>query len=230
VTVKSVNLIPAPRRDAKRRRRHRNACLAVCGAYASLLAGAVGVAHVALTGTGRTLDQQLASAESEVQRIEQAAAHSRRELASARATIEANRTVAEQPDWSVLLALLAKTTSDDVILRGVTIGPPVMSAAQASATPRGAKAAAPDAVLEIMGVGRTQLAVSRHVLRMEQTGLFSKVTLVDTGRETFLRETAIGFRLQCTFGEPGQTQATQLRSTGAVTSVAEPAAVGGITR
>ena len=28
-------------------------------------------------------------------------------------------------------------------LRGVTIGPPVMSAAQASATPRGAKAAAP---------------------------------------------------------------------------------------
>jgi hypothetical protein len=132
VTVKSVNLIPAPRRDAKRRRRHRNACLAVCGAYASLLAGAVGVAHVALTGTGRTLDQQLASAESEVQRIEQAAAHSRRELASARATIEANRTVAEQPDWSVLLALLAKTTSDDVILRGVTIGPP-------PAQPRGAR-------------------------------------------------------------------------------------------
>ena len=224
--MKSVNLIPAPRRDAKRRRRQRNACLAVCGAYAALLAGAVGMAHVAFSGTGRALDEQLGAAEADVRRIEQGAEHARRELASARATIEANRTVAEQPDWSVLLALLAKTTSDDVILRGVTIAPPIMSASQASAAARAANAGPPDAVLEVMGVGRTQLAVSRHVLRMEQTGLFSKVMLVDTGRESFLKETAIGVRLQGTFGEPRQTQTALPKPAGAVTSVAEPAAGG----
>ena len=221
--MKSVNLIPAPRRDAKRRRKHRNACMAVCGAYALVLAGAVGLAHVALSGTGRALDEQLADADAEVRRIDGNADAARRELASARATVEANRTVAEQPDWSVLLALLAKNTSDDVILRGVTIGPPVQSASQiAAAAGPGSKKTQPDAVLELMGVGRTQLAVSRHVLRMEQTGLFSKVMLVDTGRETFQNETAIGFRLQCTFGEPRQS----------VTSADEGAApaTGGNTR
>ena len=225
--MKSVNLIPGPRRDAKRRRRQRNTCAAVCGAYAALLAGAVGVAHLTLSGTGRALDEQLADADADVRKLDASAGQARRELASARATVEANRTVAEQPDWSVLLALLAKTTSDDVILRGVTIGPPVMSASQAAATGPALKKGQPDAVLEVMGVGRTQLAVSRHVLRMEDTGLFSKVMLVDTGRESFMNETAIGFRLQCTFGEARQVQQTQPRP--AVTSTAD-GAPGGIGR
>lgn len=217
--MKSVNLIPTARRDAKRRRRHRNTCAAACGAYGALLAAAVGVAHLALGSNGVSLDQRLASTESEIQRAQQEADKARRELTSARATIEANRTVSEQPDWSVLLAMLAKTTSDDVVLRGVTIGPP--SGPQTDLA-KNAKAST-EPVLEVMGFGQTQLAVSRHVLRMEQTGMFSKVMLMDTGRETYMGGPAIAFRLQCTFGEPRRPAAVAKPE---VTSVD----AGGITR
>jgi translation initiation factor IF-2 len=37
--------------------------------------------------------------------------------------VEANRTVAEQPDWSVLLALLGNVRGEDIVLRSVSVGP-----------------------------------------------------------------------------------------------------------
>jgi hypothetical protein len=121
--------------------------------------------------------------------------------------VEANRTVAEQPDWSVLLALLGSVKGDDVVLRSVAVGP---APVPAPPPPERGKPApppvVPDTILDVMGVGQTQLAVSQHVLRLEQTGLFSKVALLDTGREAFVNGNAIAFRLQCVFGEPKQPQ------------------------
>ena len=67
--MKSVNLIPAARRDAKRRRKHRKACALACGAYAAALAGAVGVAHLALNEAGPTLDDRLAAVDADVRRF-----------------------------------------------------------------------------------------------------------------------------------------------------------------
>jgi hypothetical protein len=215
--MKSVNLIPAPRRDAKRRRRHRNVCAAACGAYGVLLTCALGVAHLMWSGAGAKLDEELASADAAIERTQRQADECRQELTAARATVEANRTVAEQPDWSVLLSLLGTTTGDDVVLRSVVIAPAAatpsaLTSGQAAATVAAklAKpAAAPEVVLEVHGVGRTQLAVQQHVLRVEQTGLFAKVALLDTGREPYLMQDAIAFRLQCTFGEPKQQQVSQ---------------------
>jgi hypothetical protein len=70
--------------------------------------------------------------------------------------------------------------------------------------------------------------VQRHVLRVEETGLFSRVALVDTGRETFLDGDAIGFKLQCNFGEPRRLvqQHTDVPAVPAV-SATDP---GGITQ
>jgi hypothetical protein len=205
--MKTTNLIPARRRDAKRRRRHRNAWVTACGAYAALLACAVGMAHVVWgnAGAAEELGGRLTAADNDIRRFERQTAEARVELAAARATIEANRTVAGQPDWSVLLALLAKTIGDDVVLRTVAIAPPPNSAATSAAAANGTRPAAnagPDVVLDLGGIGRSQLAVSQHVLRLERTGLFSKVTLLDTSREPYLNGNAIAFRLQCTFGDP----------------------------
>jgi hypothetical protein len=219
--MKSVNLIPAPRRDAKRRRKHRKICAAACGAYALLLAGALGAAHIAWSGVGASLDEQLGKLDTSIERAERQASDARTELATARATIEANRTVAEQPDWSVLLALLATTTGDDVVLRGVSITQPATTAASGAAAAKSpAPNSTPEVLLELNGIGRSQLAVQQHVLRLEQTGLFSKVALMDTGREPYLEADAIAFRLQCAFGEPKQPKPTALSATDA----------GGITR
>jgi hypothetical protein len=209
--MKTVNLIPAARRDAKWRRRHRKACAAACCAYAVLLACALGVTYVVLSGGGgESIGDRLASTEAEIGRLEQQATAARAELAASKATIEANRTVAEQPDWSILLALLAKTTGEDVVLRSVLVAPPPNAPVPAAATPGkpGTPPPLPEVVLELAGIGQSQLAVSQHVLRLEQTGLFSKVTLLDTGREAYLNSNVIAFRLQCQFGEPRQPVAS----------------------
>jgi hypothetical protein len=202
--MKSVNLIPAPRRDAKRRRRQRRACTAVCGAYAIVLAGAVGFTQLGWRTGGHSLGERLSATDAAIQRLEHQTAEARSELSAARATVEANRIVAEQPDWSILLALLAKTTGKDVVLKTITIAPPTTLATPASNAANGGAVASkstPEFALEVSGVGRTPLAVSQHVLRLEQTGLFSKVALLDTGREAFLNENSVAFRLQCTFGD-----------------------------
>jgi hypothetical protein len=52
-------------------------------------------------------------------------------------------------------------------------------------------------VLNIAGLARSQLAVSQFILRLEQTGLFDRVSLIDTARETFLGGPATGFKLEC---------------------------------
>jgi Tfp pilus assembly protein PilN len=207
--MESVNLIPAFRRDARRRRRHLRVSALACGAYAVLLACGLVAAHVLWdagavpAGGAAPLEQQLAAADDDVRRLTRDAEQTREELARTRASLEASRTIGGQPDWSVLLALLAETTGDDVVLRSVSVAPP-LAAVAAPATPAVTGTAKPPAevVLELAGVGQTQLAVSRHVLRLEQTGLFAKVTLIDTSREPFLNSPAIAFRLQCAFGDP----------------------------
>lgn len=200
--MKSVNLIPALRRDAKRRRAHVAVAAAACGAYAAVLACGLGAAHLvwaADRGAAEGVARRLDTTHDDIRRLTGRAAELRAELTRARATLEANRTIAEQPDWSVLMALLAGTTGDDVVLRSVSVAPP--PATSNTATPAGKES--DEVVLELAGVGQTQLAVSRHVLRLEQTGLFAKVTLLETGREAFLNAPAIGFRLRCSFGDAG---------------------------
>ena len=232
--MKSVNLIPAARRDAKRRRQRRATCALACGAYAALLACGLGAAHLMWnTGDGLPPAQRLAATEEDIRRFERQASDAQAELAKTRATLEANRVVAEQPDWSVLLALLSRTIGEDVVLQAVSVAPPVLgtaAAAAAPATPAAGGAAKPlaDVVLELTGVGRSQLSVSRHVLRLEQTGLFSKVTLLDTSRQPYLNGPAIVFRLQCTFGAPPQPGASPAESSASASGFAADA--GGTSR
>jgi Tfp pilus assembly protein PilN len=212
--MKTVNLIPAARRDAKRSRRRRTVCAAACCAYAMLLACGLAGTYVMLSGSGggESTQASLAATDAEIDRLEKQAGAARGDLSAANATIEANRTVAEQPDWSVLLALLANTTGEDVVLRSVLVAPPPNSPAPPPPPTTPGKSALappqPEVVLELSGIGQSQLAVSQHVLRLEQTGLFAKVTLLDTAREAFGTHTVIAFRLQCQFGEPRQPVAS----------------------
>ncbi len=197
--MKTTNLIPTPRREAKRRRGQRNACAAACGAYALLLAASLGVAHLVGPGGSESVEARLAAVEQDTTRLERETAAARAELSAARSTLEANRTVAEQPDWSILMGLLARLTGEDVVLRSISVAP---SVASQNVAPGKAPAVPAETVLEVAGVGRSPLSVSRHVLKLEGTGLFAKVVLLEHNREPYLNNNAIVFRVQCTFGDP----------------------------
>ncbi len=237
-----ANLIPIPRRMARQRRSRIRRWLTGCSAYSFLLLAGFG-AFQAVTGRDDlvleqdvvTLTQEIAATDMEVKAVTP-------RLNDARLTLAASEAVGSQPNWSVLLALLAKETREehddihaaleqalDAIGRSPLwphrLSPVVMpvvrestkqivlsscelvpvSAPTAAGTDLKANAAPsqPRYTLSLTGVGRSQGAISRHVLRLERTGLFDRVTLIESKLAPFAGGEAVSFRIACTLGGGG---------------------------
>jgi hypothetical protein len=214
-TMKPVNLIPVRRLIARQRQRHVRRCIVICSSWAFVIAGVCalgqGVVPGPVNGENGTapLPLRLERAGKELEVAQQNAAAAREELANAQGTLRATRAIADQPDWSTLLALIGRATGDDVMLKTLELQPQGSKGSAATAAPvaptTNAKAAAASStapkggafVLSASGLAQSQLAVTQFVLRLEKVGLFSKVTLLDTSREPFRDGEATSFRLEC---------------------------------
>ncbi len=192
-----INLIPTERREARRRRVHLHAWLGGCVLYAVVWLAVFLVARVIVVSDDRALQEQLEGVQVRVEQAKASVAGGRADLAEARAGLEANLAVGRQPDWSVLLALLATTLGDEVVLRTCRLEPvsgPLVGRAGAAV----AGGEEPLVIkLELMGIALTQQAVTQVVLRLERTGLFRSVKLIDTRREPFMAGHAVAFRAEC---------------------------------
>ena len=197
--MKDVNLIPASRLNARRRRRRVRLWAAGGAAYAASLLGVfLTYGHLG-GGDRRAQADELDKTRARIQESRQAARAIQRDLAGAESVLQAARAVSDRPDWSIVLALLAKRLGEEVMLRQVLlkpgrIGPPSPAAA---ATPAGSHS---PYLLKLAGYGRSQEAVSRFVLDIERTGAFDQVTLIKTSREPFLAIDAVGFQVECALG------------------------------
>ena len=219
--MKSVNLIPAPRLAARQRRLHLRRCAAVCCAWAVGAATVAGASHALWRQTDDPqADQRLSAVNDEIERTERAIAGAKIHLAAAQSTLRANEAIASQPDWSILLAVLAREVGDDVVLRSCRVHPVGVNAGSraearrtpaipATSTPPAAAPTPPPAgeepvtfVLESSGIARTLPSAHRFVRDLERTGLFARVTLLDSTRESFLSENAVAFRIECSLDEP----------------------------
>lgn len=134
------------------------------------------------------------------------------ELSEVKLTLDASRAMQKQPDWSVLLALLANLQGDQIVMRNVQTKPmggghvaaggsEVVSAEEISAA--GDNRSGYKLVLG--GMGKTQNAISQFVLRLEQCGLFERVRVIMTNREGFMSDHAVSFELLCTMGRVKET-------------------------
>jgi hypothetical protein len=218
--MKPVNLIPARRLIARQRLRHVRRCVVICSSWAFVVAGvcalgqglvpssAAGSDAPGIEGSPASLPARLERAAKDVDAAQLNAAAAREDLANAQATLRATRAIADQPDWSTLLALLGRATGDDVMLRTFELQPQASASpgTGATATKVGGRIAGSSSlqsakagafVLSTSGLARSQLAVTQFVLRLEQIGLFSKVTLLDTSREPFRDAEATSFRVEC---------------------------------
>ncbi|MDB5301979.1 MAG: hypothetical protein JWO87_3642 [Phycisphaerales bacterium] len=210
--MRSINLIPAPRRDAKRRRGHLRWCAAGCGGFSGAVLLAAIACRVLWGGGEPGLDRQLTIAQEEVRRADAAFTEARNELASVNAANAADRQIAGQPDWSLLLALVADRAGNEVVLRSLSVTPRPVEIIAAKPAPAAGKPAppppAPSRSLMLMasGLGKSQPAVTQFALRLEKTGLFSRVRLIDTSRENFLADEATAFHLECSLDEPAATK------------------------
>jgi Tfp pilus assembly protein PilN len=197
-----VNLIPAHRRAARERRTRVRYWSAICGAYALLLGVTYACCGMAWSVNSDGLDQELAKASAEIEDLTRSLRGAEAEFSEAESLLDSIRGIAKQPDWSLLLGLVAKTLGDEVVLDTFRLGPPqtngTVARAQRVAAASTPKNGAPY-MLYISGYARSQAAVSRFVLRLDELDLFERVDLLKTSREAMFDGDATGFQVQCSF-------------------------------
>lgn len=212
--IEQANLIPIVRQTARQRRSRIRFWISACSVYALVLVAAGGALQSVLGSTDSVLATEVAALASEISGTKREVAQVQPKLAEAKLTLAASRAVGSQPNWSVLLSLLADTLRDTGAADGNN--ELVLSACELNRVPElptgtpinGALSAANGATskppigrqrfsLSVAGVGKTQAVISQYVLRLEQTGLFERVTLVETRRTPFANDQAVSFKLEC---------------------------------
>lgn len=205
----SPNFIPAHRLAARQRRRRSRLWIVACVAYAIGLLGASTSGSVLWHDDTGALTDRIAATIERIDRDQRATERLQDTLAVARVTLQANRAVADQPDWSILLAAVADCLDDDVFLTRLDLQPapkiarPPRLPQMPGRPPQPLQPTAPTAtnLVTLVGFGRTQADVSRFVDRLERTGLFDKVKVLRTKRRQLLTGVAVAFDLGCLMGE-----------------------------
>jgi hypothetical protein len=201
-----VNLIPANRLAAKRvRRRLRVWAVSLIG-YAGVVISACIAAHL-IWGTGHAaLARDLDAARQATKRSNETVANLRREVAKAQDTQRTIQVVTDHPDWSLLIAALAKHLGDQAVLRETRLSPIVASAAAVTPVKLNTPAAPARTRyrLDLRGLARSQTAVSEFVAALEAAGVFDEVKIVRTGREAYLTSMAVSFDLECMLHDDGR--------------------------
>jgi len=205
--MNDVNFIPAERLAAKCRRARIYLWAVTCGTYIVLLAVVSLAACVFCPGQDRDLAEQLAAAEKQIKQDNGGMLKLRRTLAETTGALETTRAIREQPDWSRLLTGLSQELGQELVLNrcqlvamredGKSLTEPWTEALLAK--PLLALVSKHRYELVLQGFGRSQESVSRFALGLEGIGLFERVRLVNSSRQTFLGGHAVAFTVECRF-------------------------------
>jgi hypothetical protein len=198
----SINLIPRHRRMLKRRRRRLRAWSAGLGAYAAVIVAALPAARLFHAGDLALLQREADRAGNELSRQKALRGSVEKELCAARLAAQAVAVKHELPDWSLLLAALDRCLESQIMLRSCQLSPGLGPGRGMNSAP-GAAAAPP--TVRLAGVGRSQAAVSQFLLRLEDLGLFERVTLSASSREPQLEADAVSFNVSCVLGVAAET-------------------------
>ena len=189
-----INLIPAPRREAKACRTRLVRWGIVLGLYAGALLGAHFVCGACWSGDSNLLATETRASAARLREANRLMLSLHGDLTETEEKLRSAQAVGRQPDWGVLLGLLARNVGDDVVLEYCRLrqdDPP--RSRKTSAVPQRDQ----PLVLELGGLAMSQAIVSQFVLRLEGTGLFDQVRLINTTQRTFLNKDAVAFRLEC---------------------------------
>jgi len=183
----------------------------VCCAYTTSVLIACLIAYFIWHGSNHVqiatmLDQVRADIDTGREMIEEIQS----EYKNSQLNLRANLELKEDPDWSLMLSLLANTLGEQLVLRECRIETLTSPGNDKPGQPDQAAAETIDTIwprrrfrLTIRGSGRSQADVSNLVLRLERMELFEEVKLVDTSLEPFLVGKAISFRIECSLGDGG---------------------------
>ncbi len=119
--------------------------------------------------------------------------------------------VADHPDWSILLDLLAERRGDDAVIVGVDVKPEVASAKESDTKSKAREAKAkndkdtkdkaetrPSAyTIKIEGFASTQTAVAEFADRIQSVGIFGSVTLQNSSTRLLEQRPVVDFIVIC---------------------------------
>jgi Tfp pilus assembly protein PilN len=201
--MKSINFIPPSRLAARRRRRKMTRRAAATGGYVALLLGGLAFLYSLWGGSPPALAEDQAKTSARILLHHEKIQEAQRDLAACERLLQANQVIRNQPDWSLLLALVAGSLNEGVVLTQCELKPdalPQGSAAPATAPPPGAGMFS----LKLAGRGQSMAAVLQFVRELEHTGLFDEVDLVQTNWEPFLAGKVVGFQVECMLSDKGK--------------------------
>jgi len=204
--MQGINLIPAQRREAKRLRNCLRRWLIACTLYATLLAIVSVLCRTNWSDVDRTQAHQLAQVAARINAANEVISTLTPQLAHVRLTLAIEQQIVNQPNWSILLALLGRVMGDQIVLRECELRPiGVQGRAFAGITTSAdgsIRLGAHQYMLRLKGLGRSQREVSQFVLRLEKTQLFSQVKLIKTMRQPVGEVDVSAFEVECVIGSP----------------------------
>jgi Tfp pilus assembly protein PilN len=194
-----VNLIPQHRRRARLLRLRQNRWMfAVAGYALFLVVGYLGW-RIMWSADGYDQSARLAYIRGDIETTHNSIAKTRAALREAGARLQANQTVTAQPDWSLLMTLIAELRGEEVVLNRCRMEASML---ESQATPA-VTGRAP--TLSLHGHGRTAAAISQFLLKLENTQLFESVSLLKTNREVYQGGDAVAFQLECRLKTSSET-------------------------
>jgi len=200
--MKSVNFLPAYRVVARQRRRRIRGWAATIAVSLVLELGGIACGYGLWCGGRMVLAKEEDRAAATIQSADRAIRMLQGELATQEATLRANQVLEGQPDWSRLLALMARSLGDGVVIRRCELKP---APSPVPVTTASAPAKESDTyVLKVSGVSRAVADVLQFAGELERSGIFNQIRLIKTDVEPFLSGTATSYEMECSLG--GKTE------------------------
>lgn len=188
-----VNLLPLRRQLNRARSQRIRAWSMVLGAVAVLCAATYGGCAFVFADSNGPTAAEFSSAARELSQCNGEASRLKAQLAGVQREVYSAQSLSEQPNLSLLLGLVSRTADERIILSRceLTESQPAEKGAEAeSANIEGA-------ILRLDGFGKTQAAVAAFVLQLETTGVFDRVSLLQSHSQPVLGADAAAFRIEC---------------------------------
>jgi hypothetical protein len=211
--VNGVNLIPLVRVQARRRAARIRVWLVIMPLCASILAGAYGWIRVAWSSDLDSITAEIKKADADIRAADKEDSAAKARIAELQPRFRAAKAVGDQPDWGLLLSLVASRLGHDAVLNSCTLSPPADGiAVPVAATVSGKTSKAGEArpresgrperfTLALSGLARTQDAVSAFVSGLEDAGVFDRVTIAEARRTAVAGQEGVAFRVECTLSD-----------------------------
>jgi|GEM_PF-4876017 len=208
-----INFIPAARLRVRKVRRRAAWWSVGSGVWAIGLVGfAILVAGAVPMHRSDEVARRTDAARAAQERTEKDIAKESRQVATLQRALDISTLVQDHPDWSLLLTRVGELRGPAVVLQWLEVdrvsvrpefeprpapGAPAPAPSPTAAKPKAERPIGESFVVKVAGLAQSAGEAQKFVLRLDQSGMFDSVTLLETGSAQATGFTAMFFRVQC---------------------------------